>query len=149
MALKIKEFDVNKVTAVSDGTFAYIRYGDSDRTEQGMPQIIVYGGLRINENYFEIDIKDDATEDFFISLEETMLRVSGGCLGVKPWKIKSPLINYRGSYTVGCKILPSSSLGRLEGFGMCRRRWCEITPYFAFAGANINGIVIMLNKVCE
>ena len=149
MALKIKEFDVNKITAISNGMFAYFRYGDSDRMKRGMPRIIIYGGLRINESYIEIDIKEDATEDFFISLEETLLSVGGGCLGVKPWKIKSPLINYRGSYTVRCKLLPSSSLGKLEGVSMCRRGWCEITPYFAFAGMNINGTVIMLNKVCE
>ena len=32
-------------------------------------------------NYFELDIKDDKTEEFFKSLEETLLRVSGGCSG--------------------------------------------------------------------
>ena len=32
-------------------------------------------------NYFELDIKDDKTEEFFKSLEETLLRAGGGCLG--------------------------------------------------------------------
>ena len=44
-------------------------------------------------NYFELDIKDDKTEEFFKSLEETLLRAGGGCLGEKHWNIKSPLIN--------------------------------------------------------
>ena len=32
-------------------------------------------------NYFNLDIKDNKTEEFFKSLEETLLRASGGCLG--------------------------------------------------------------------
>ena len=44
-------------------------------------------------NYFNLDIKDDKTNEFFKSLGETLLRVSGGCLGEKPWNIKSPLTN--------------------------------------------------------
>ena len=43
-------------------------------------------------NYLELDIKDDKTEELFKSLEETLLRVGGGCLGEKPWNIKSPFI---------------------------------------------------------
>ena len=39
-------------------------------------------------NCFELDIKDDKTEEFFKSLEETLLRVGGSCLGEKPWNIK-------------------------------------------------------------
>ena len=35
-------------------------------------------------NYFNLDIKDDKTEEFCKSLEETLLRVGGGCLGEKP-----------------------------------------------------------------
>ena len=58
-------------------------------------------------NYFELDIKDDKTEEFFKSLEETLLRDSGSCLGEKPWNIKSPLIHYGGFYTVRCKIYPN------------------------------------------
>ena len=43
-------------------------------------------------NYFESDIKDDKTEEFFKSLEETLRRAGGCCLGEKPCNIKSPLI---------------------------------------------------------
>ena len=43
-------------------------------------------------NYFNLDIKDDKTEEFVKSLEETLLRVDGGHLGDKPWNITSPLI---------------------------------------------------------
>ena len=35
-------------------------------------------------NYFNLDIKDDKTEEFFKSLQETLLRVSGRHLGEKP-----------------------------------------------------------------
>ena len=65
-------------------------------------------------NYFELDIKDNKTEESFKSLEETLLRVGGGCLGEKPWNIKSPLINYDGFYTVRLKIYPNSCLGNLK-----------------------------------
>ena len=105
MALKIEEFDVNHITAVGGKSvnelkFENFRYENSDK----FPRIIVYGGMRVEQGkfgkYFELDIKDDKTEEFFKSLEETLLRVGGGCLGEKPWNIKSPLINYDGSYTV-------------------------------------------------
>ena len=70
-------------------------------------------------NYFELDIKNDKTEEFFESLEETLLRASGSCLGKKPWNIKSPLINYGGFYTVRCKIYPNSHQGNLlEGMNV-------------------------------
>ena len=113
MALKIEEFDINYITAVGGKSvnglkFANFRYKSADK----FPRIIVYGGMRVEQgkfgNYFELDIKDDETEKFFKSLEETLLRVGGGHLGEKPWNIKSPLTNYSGSYTVRCKIYPNS-----------------------------------------
>ena len=55
-------------------------------------------------NYLELDIKDDKTEEFFKSLEETLLRVGGGCLDEKPWNMKSPLINYGGAYVKSTQI---------------------------------------------
>ena len=82
-------------------------------------------------NYFELDIKGDKIEEFFKSLEETLLRASGSCLGEKPWHIKSPLINCSGSYTVRCKIYPNSRLGNLK-VGRYECGYCEITPYRAF-----------------
>ena len=116
MSLKIKEFDVKYITAVGGKSvnglkFANFRYKNSDK----FPRIIVYGGMKVVKgkfgNYFNLDIKDDKTEEFFKSLEDTLLRVGGGCLGEKPWNIKSPLINYGGSYTVRCKIYPNSQMG--------------------------------------
>ena len=113
------------------------------------PRIIVYGGMRVEQekfgNYFKFDIKDDKTEEFFKSLEETLLRAGGGCLGEKPWNIKSPLINYRGFYTVRCKIYPNSCLGNLK-VGRYERGYCEITPYIAFIGKQ-NGVMIIINRV--
>ena len=113
MTLKIKEFDVNYITAVKGKSvnglkFANFRYKNADK----FSRIIVYGGMKVVKgkfgNYFNLDIKDDKTEEFFKSLEETLLRVGGGRLGEKPWNIKSPLINYDGFYTVRCKIYPNS-----------------------------------------
>ena len=96
-------------------------------------------------NYFELDIKDDETEEFFKSLEETLLRAGEGCLGEKPWNIKSPLINYDGACTVRCKIYPNSRLGNLK-VGRYECGYCEITPYRAFIGKS-NGVTIIVNKV--
>ena len=68
--------------------FANFRYKNADK----FPRIIVYGGMKVVKgkfgNYFELDIKDNKTEEFFKSLEETLLRVSGWRLGEKPWNIK-------------------------------------------------------------
>ena len=135
MAFKIKEFDVNYITAagrksVNGLKFANFRYKNSNKF------------LR---NYFELDIKDDKTEEFFKSLEETLLRACGGCLGKKPCNIKLPLINYGDFYTVRCKIYPNSQMGNLK-VGRYERGYCEITPYRAFIGKQ-NGVTIIVNKV--
>ena len=94
------------------------------------PRIIVYEGMKVVNgkfgNYFNLDIKDDKTEEFFKSLEETLLRVSSGRLGKKLWNIKSPLINYGGFYTVRCKIYPNSQMGNLK-VGRYECGCCEIT----------------------
>ena len=119
MALKMAEFDVDYITtagrkSVNGLKFANFRYKKSDK----FPRTIVYGGMKVVQgkfgNYFELDIKDDKTEEFLKSSEETLLRVSGSCLGEKPWNIKSSLINYGGFYTVRCKIYPNSRLGNLK-----------------------------------
>ena len=96
-------------------------------------------------NYFELDIKDDKTEKFFKSLEEILLRVGGGCLGEKPWNIKSPVINYVGFYSVRCKIYPNSQMGNLK-VGRYEHGYCEITLHGAFIGKH-NGVTIIVNKV--
>ena len=96
-------------------------------------------------NYLELDIKDDKTEKFFKSLEETLLGVGGGCLGEKPWHIKSPIINYGGFYSVRCKIYPNTQMSNLKA-GRYERGYCEITPYRAFIGKH-NGVTIIVNKV--
>ena len=150
MALKIKEFDFNYITAVSRKSmnglkFANFRYKNSNK----FLRIIVYGGMKVVQgkfgNYFELDIKDDKTKGFFKSLEEALLRASGGCIGEKPLNIKLPLINYCGFYTVRCKIYPNSLLGNLK-VGRYERGYCEITPYRAFIGKQ-NGVTIIVNKV--
>ena len=158
MALKMAEFDVNHITAVGGKSvnglkFTNFRYKNSDARSAGsahkFPRIIIYGGMKVVQgkfrNYFELDTKDDKTEEFFKNLEETLLRAGGGCLGEKPWNIKSPLINYGGSYTVRCKIYPNSRLGNLK-VGRYERGYCEITPYRAFIGKR-NGVTIIVNNV--
>ena len=144
------EFDINDITAVKGKSvnglkFSNFRYKHADK----FPRIIVYGGMKMVQgklgNYFELDIKDDKTEEFFKSLEETLLRATGGCLGEKPWNIKLPLINYGGFYTVRCKIYPNSRLGNLK-VGRYECSYCEITPYRAFIGKQ-NGVTIIVNKV--
>ena len=113
--------------------FVNFKYKNSDK----FPRIIIYGGMRVEEgkfgNYFQLDTKDDKTEELFKSLEKTLLRVAGSCLGEKPWHRKSPLINYSGFYTVRCKIYPNSHLGNLK-VGRYECSYCEIPPYRAFIG---------------
>ena len=148
MAPKIEEFDVNYITAVGGKSvnglkFANFGYKNSDK----FLRIIVYGGMKVVQgkfgNYFEADIKDDKTEEFFKSLEEILLRVGGCCLGEEPWNIKSPLINYSGSYTVRCKIYPNSHLGNLK-VGRYECGYCKITSYRAFIGKQ-NGVTIIVD----
>ena len=73
MALKMAEFDVNYITtaggkSVNGLKFTNFRYKNSNK----FPRIIVYGGMKVVQgkfgNYFELDIKDDKTEEFFKSL---------------------------------------------------------------------------------
>ena len=112
MALKIEEFNVNYITAIGRKSVNGLKFANFKYNSNKFPRIIVYGGMRAEQgkfgNYFELDIKDkDKTKEFFKSVEETLLGVSGGCLGEKSWHIKSPLINYSGSYTIRCKIYPN------------------------------------------
>ena len=93
MALKLVDFDVNDITAIGGKSvnrlkFANFRYKNSNK----FPQIIVYVGMKVVQgkfgNYFELDIKHDKTKKSFKSLEETLLRASGGCLGKKTLEYK-------------------------------------------------------------
>ena len=110
MALKISELNPNCITAVMDTTRDYLadlisckhaifKYEEFPK----VPRFVVYGVIRLDGNYLEIDIKDDETEEFFKSLVECLLRVGGGCLNKKPWHMKSPSINYGGYYMVRCR----------------------------------------------
>ena len=66
MALKIKEFDINYITAIGGKSvnglkFKNFRYKNSDK----FPRIIVYGGMKVVQgkfgNYFNLNIKNDKT----------------------------------------------------------------------------------------
>ena len=80
-----------------------------------VPRFVVYGGIRLNGDCLEIDIRDDETEEFFKSLFERLLRVRG-------YSSVSPLINYGGCYTVRCKADLQEKL-KLDRY--CRG-YCEI-----------------------
>ena len=150
MAHRIEEFDINYITAIGRKSvnglkFTNFRYKNSNK----FPRIIVYGGMKVVQgkfgNYFELDIKDNKTEEFIKRLEETLLRAGGSCLSEKSWNIKSPLINYGGFYTVRCKVYPNLCLGNLK-VGKYECGYCEIPPYRAFIGKQ-NRVMIIVNKV--
>ena len=149
MALTTKSLSYNLITAELDGLcpgearrthgergMAKFKYGDLDH----FPKVLVYGGMKlVTRSRVEgmygartpcIDIKDDEMERFFINLVETLLRVGGGCINEKPWKIESPLMGCGGSYTIKCMVTPSSKLGPLD-FGEYRRGWCELRVFAA------------------
>ena len=119
MTLTTKNLNYNLIAAEIDGDrgIAKFKYGDFDY----FPKILVYGGMKLvtrsgvegihGARTLCIDIKDDEAERFFVELIETLLRVGGGCINEKPWKIESPLIEYGGSYTIRCMVAPSSKLG--------------------------------------
>ena len=72
MALNTSEFNPNCITAVMDETQDYLANLISCKCAifkyEGfpkVPQFVVYGGIRLDGNYLEIDIKDDKTEEFF------------------------------------------------------------------------------------
>ena len=119
-------------------------YGDDHRR---VPNIRAYGVLRVVKGkfgkFFELDLKDDESEEFFKSLGDQLRILAGGCLDEKPWSLKSPIIEYGPYYSVHCKIY--SNLNNLK-VGENFRGYCEIRPYHAFCG-KIKGITVTLNKV--
>ena len=103
MALKISELNRNCITAVMDKTRDYLADLISCKRAifkyerfPKVPRFVVYGEIRLDGNYLDIDVKADETEEFFKSLIDCLLRVGGGCLNEKPWHMKPPLINYGG-----------------------------------------------------
>ena len=142
MALTTKNLNYNLITAELDGKqgIAKFKYGDLDY----VPKILVYGGMKLvtrsgvegiyGARTLCIDIKDDETERFFV---ETLLRVEGGCINEKLWKIESPLMGCGGSYTIKCMV--ASSLD----FDEYRRGWCELRVFAACR----DGIGIVVEEV--
>ena len=124
---------------------AKFKYGDLDY----FPNVLVCGGMSLvtlsgvegmhGAPTLCLDIKDDETERFFIELIETLFKVGGGCINEK---IESPLMDYRGSYTIRCMVAPFSKLGSLD-FGKYRRGWCELRVFAACR----DGIGIVVEEV--
>ena len=111
MSLTIEEFDINEVRAEIGKSIHGMKivnfYYDDDRRK--VPNIRVYGGMKVVKGkfgkFFELDIKDDETEEFFKSLVEQLRMLAGICLDEKPWNLKSPVVEYGPYYSVCCKIL--------------------------------------------
>ena len=132
MSLTIEEFDINELRAglgksIHGMKFVNFYYGDN---RCKVPNIRVYGRMRVIKGkfgqFFELDLKDDKTEEFFKLLVDQLKSLAGICLDEKPWNLKSPIIEYGPYYTVRCKIY-SNDLKVEEYF-----RGCEIRPYHAF-----------------
>ena len=150
MTLSTKNLNHDLITAELDNDWgkAKFKYGDIAH----FLKVLVYGGMSLVirsgvEGIHEartlfLDIKDDDTETFFIELIETLLRVGGGCINEKPWKIESPLMEYGRSHTIRCMVVPSSKLGSLD-FGEYRRGWCELRVFAACK----DGIGIVVEEV--
>ena len=70
-------------------------YYDDDRRK--VPNIRVYGGMKVVKGkfgkFFELDIKDDETEEFFKSLVEQLRMLAGICLDEKLWNLNLQLLN--------------------------------------------------------
>ena len=106
MSLMIEEFDINELKArigkpLHGMKIANLYYGDDFRK---VPTIRAYGVMRVVKgkvgNYFELDIKDDETEEFFKHLGEQLKILAGAYLDEKPWNLKSPIVKYGAFYSV-------------------------------------------------
>ena len=121
-------------------------YGDDHKR---VPNIRVYERMKVGKGkfgrYLEIDLKDDETEEFFKSLEETVSRVAGGCLNEKPWDFKSFIVEYGPLYSIPCKVYSSCQLFNVK-VGEYFHGYCEIRPYHAFCGKT-KGITLVANKI--
>ena len=139
MSLTIEEFDINELRARPLGgkllngmKTVNVYYGDDRRR---VPGIRAYGVMRVVKGkfgkFFELDLKDDESEEFFKSLGELLRILAGGCLDEKPWNLKSPIIEYGPYYSIRCKIYSNLNILKVgENF----RGYCEIGPYHAFCG---------------
>ena len=148
MSLTIEEFDINELKArigksIHGMKIVNFYYGDK------VPNIRAYGRMHVMKgkfgNYFELDLKDDETEEFFKHLGEQLKILAGAYLNEKPWNLKSPVVEYGVFYSVRCKIHSNSKLNGLK-VGEYFRGYCEIRPYHALSGKT-KGITFTLNKV--
>ena len=143
----MKCLNCNLITAELDEERGIVKFKYRDLDY--FPKVLVYGRMSLvtwsgvegmhGVHTLCLDIKDDETERFFIKLIETLLKVGGGCINEK---IKSPLMDYGGSYTIRCMVALFSKLGSLD-FGKYRRGWCELRVF----AAHRDGIGIVVEEV--
>ena len=116
MSLTIEEFGINELRAKTGKSIHGMKitnfyYGDDFRK---VPNIRAYGGMRVVKgkfmSYFESDIKDNETEEFFKHLGEQLKILAGAYLDEKPWNLKSPIIEYGIFYSIHCNIHSNSNL---------------------------------------
>ena len=110
MSLTIEEFDNNKLRAKTGKSIhgmKIINFYHGDNHSKVL-NIRAYGGIHVMKgkfvNYFELDLKDDDTEEFFKSLGERLKTLAGAYFSEKPWNLKSPIVEYGVFYSVRCKI---------------------------------------------
>ena len=120
MSLTIEEFGINELsgkTGKSIHGMKIVNFYYRDNHSK-VPNIRTYGGMKVVKgnfgNYFELDIKDDETEEFFKCLGEQLKTLAGAYLHEKPWNLKSPIVEYGIFYSIHCKIHSNSKLNGLK-----------------------------------
>ena len=96
-------------------------------------------------NYFEVDLNDNETEEFFKHLRVQLKILAGAYLNEKPWNLKSPIVEYGAFYSIHCKIYSNSKLNGLK-VGEYFRGYCEVRPYHAFSGKKGITVTLTLNR---
>ena len=96
----IEEFDINDLRGGLGKTLNGMRivnfyYGNDHHR---VPNIRAYRGMKVVKGkfgqFFELDLKDEETEEFFKLSGEQLRMLAGNCLDEKPWNLKSPIIEY-------------------------------------------------------
>ena len=90
MTLTVEEFDINELRAGLGKPLhgmGIINFYCGDDCCRG-PNIRAYGGMKVVKGkfgqFFELDLKDEETEEFFKLLGEQLRMLAGNCLDENP-----------------------------------------------------------------